>query len=116
MSLPGRQYRGEVSRVGSAAIVQNSSSGEVVNVPITVRLLKNEPDLKIGYTVDMTINTMQMSKVLTIPVEALADRGGKTVVYVMKNNVLQEREVKTKSGNELFDVVVSGLKAANSCA
>jgi len=111
MSLPGQEFAGKVSRVGAAAIVQSGSSGENVNIPVTVRLNSHQDNLKIGYTVDMTIKTATMRDVISVPIEALFERNGRTMVYVIKNGMLKERVIKTRPGNELYDVAVKGLKA-----
>lgn len=111
LALPNREFHGKVSRVGAAAITQKTNSGETVNVPVTIQIKGKTGGLKIGYTVDLTISLRKESKVLTIPVEAVMERDGKKSVFVVKNGVVQERKIKTRMGNELKDIVTSGLKA-----
>jgi HlyD family secretion protein len=48
--------------------------------------------------------------VIAVPFDAIIERNGKKVVYVIKNNVIIVKEIKTNRGNKLYDIVVSGLK------
>lgn len=113
LALPGREFYGKVSRVGAAAITQKTNSGETVNVPVTIQIKGQARDLKIGFTVDLTISLCKENQVLAIPVEAIMERDGKKKVFVVKNGVAQERKIKTRMGNELKDIVASGLKAGD---
>ncbi|MDD3023099.1 MAG: efflux RND transporter periplasmic adaptor subunit [Syntrophomonadaceae bacterium] len=113
LALPGREFHGEVSRVGAAAIIQKTNSGDTVNVPVTIKLKGKTGELKIGYTVDLTISLQKESKVLAIPVEAIMERDGKKSVFLVQNGVAREQQVKTRMGNELKDVLTSGLKAGD---
>ena len=111
LALPGREFHGKVSRVGAAAIIQKSNSGEAVSVPVTIQLQGKTEGLKIGYTVDLTISLRQEKQVMSIPVEAIMERDGKKSVYLVENEVARERKIKSRMGNELRDIVISGLKA-----
>ena len=108
-TLPGKEFRGKVSRVSAAAISQDNNGDNGVSVPVTVQLEDNTGELKLGYTVDLAIITMQKQDVLTVPFEALVDRGGQKAVFVVENGIARERLVETEPGNELNDIVVSGL-------
>jgi len=110
MAWPGLEFRGEVAKVGAAAIVQTSNAGENVSVPVTVKLVDNLDILKIGYTVDLTIKTMNEKDVIAIPIEAIFNRDNKKLVYVVENGLARPREITTKMGNELYDIVLSGLE------
>lgn len=111
VALPGKSYSGIVSRVGAAAIKeQNATSGAANNVPVTISLQGDTKDLKIGYTVNLNITILQDEKVLTLPLEAVVDRGDQKVVYAVEGSTVKERQVKTRLGNELKDIVISGLE------
>ncbi|MEN6326139.1 MAG: efflux RND transporter periplasmic adaptor subunit [Syntrophomonas sp.] len=113
LALLGQEFHGKVSKVGAAAVTQKTNSGETVNVPVTIQIKGKTGDLKIGYTVDLTISLRKENKVLAIPVEAIMERDGKKFVFIVQNGVAQERQVKTRMGNELKDIIASGLKAGD---
>ena len=98
--------------MAAAAISQQSNQGQSdnVHVPVTIKLMGDISGLKPGFTVDLYITTMKRQELLTVPFEALVDRQGKKLVFVVENGVTREQEVETQKGNELYDQVVSGLK------
>ncbi|MEN6350816.1 MAG: efflux RND transporter periplasmic adaptor subunit [Syntrophomonas sp.] len=110
LALPGKEYKGEVSKVGAAAITQKSNSGDLVNVPVTVKLKGDAKGLKLGYTVDLTISLKEEKQALAIPVEAIMEKDDRKTAFVVKDGVAREQEIKTRMGNELTDIVTSGLK------
>ncbi|MGI6453675.1 MAG: efflux RND transporter periplasmic adaptor subunit [Syntrophomonadaceae bacterium] len=110
LALPGKEYQGVVYKVGGAAVIQRSNSGELVNVPVTVKLEGETEELKIGYTVDLTINIPGEQNVLAIPVEAIVEKDNGKTVFVVKDGIAHEQQVETRMGNELLDIVISGLE------
>lgn len=111
MALPGKEYSGKITRIGGAAVVQQGSAGDSVNVPVTITIEGDMEGLKVGYTVDLTVKTLLKKQVLTVPVEAVFDRDGQSMVYIVAQDRLEERKITTKMGNELYDIVESGLEA-----
>lgn len=109
VALPEKTYKGQIARIGGGAVAQKASSGESINVPVTITLKTGQGELKIGYSVDLTIQTAEEKEVIALPINAFIDRNGDKIVYVIKNSILEERKVDTKRGNELFDIVLSGL-------
>ncbi|MDD4801459.1 MAG: efflux RND transporter periplasmic adaptor subunit [Syntrophomonas sp.] len=109
VALPGKTYLGEVARIGGAAVVQKGSSGETINVPVTINLNEGKGELKIGYSVDLIIQTAEEKDVLVLPINALIERDGSKIAFVVKDSVLEERIIEIRRGNELFDIVLSGL-------
>lgn len=110
IALPGRNFTGEIARIGGAAIVKQDNSGQTIQVPVTVRIKGNHNELRIGYSVDLTIKTMERKKVVAVPFDTVIERNGKKLVYVVRNSTIEEREIKTRQGNELYDIVLLGLK------
>ncbi|MDD3889970.1 MAG: efflux RND transporter periplasmic adaptor subunit [Syntrophomonadaceae bacterium] len=110
IALLGQKYAGEITRIGNAAIIEKGGTGETVNIPITIKLKGNTTGLKVGYTTDMSIKMLLKKDVTVVPVESIFERNGKRMVYIVKGDRLQERKITTKIGNELYDVVSSGLK------
>lgn len=111
-TIPDKVFSGEVTRVAAVAVSEGDSNSNS-NVPVTVTLHNNLAGLKPGYTVDLNIITMQNKEFLTVPFEAIASKNGQSVVYTVENGVAKEKKVKTETGNELFDIVVTGLKAGD---
>lgn len=112
IALPGEHFEGIISRVGGAAVTeksQNSSSG-VAKVPVQVALTGDCNRLKFGYSVNLTIKTLTEKNVLTVPCEAIVEDQGQKTVWVLKNGILEKRNIEVKRGNELKDIILSGLQ------
>ncbi len=112
MSLPQKEFNGRVTRVSEAAVSDEKSGS--ISVPVTITLEGDTGGLKPGYTVDINITTMEKKNCLVIPFESILEKDGEKIVYVVENGIAKERKVKTEPGNELYDIVVSGLKAGET--
>lgn len=108
-SLPGQVYTGEVTRVAEVAIEESNNSGNTV-VPVTIQVKGDTSGLKPGYTMDVSIVTKEAKKQLALPFEALVNQNGEKYVFVVQDGRAKKQRVKTEPGNELYDIVVSGLK------
>lgn len=112
-SLPGKEFSGEVTRVAGVAIQENGTSGGGngnTYVPVTIQVKGETSGLKPGYTVDVSIVTMEGKKLIALPFEALVNQNGEQYVFVVSNGIIKKQRVKTEKGNELYDIVVNGLK------
>ena len=107
--LPEKEFQGEISRVSHAAITSTRQGNEGVSLPVTVRITGDTNGLKLGFTVDILITTMKEKDLLAVPVEAIVSENKAKYVYVVKNGAVEKREIVTSLGNELHDVVISGL-------
>ncbi|MEL7567729.1 MAG: efflux RND transporter periplasmic adaptor subunit [Dehalobacterium sp.] len=108
--LPEKEFQGEVSRVSNAAVTSSNQENTGVSLPVTVRITGDTTGLKLGFTVDLFITTMKETDLLSIPVEGIVAQDEAKFVFVIDNGVARKREIKTTLGNELNDIVVSGLK------
>ncbi|WP_238442636.1 efflux RND transporter periplasmic adaptor subunit [Desulforamulus reducens] len=110
-SLPGKKFSGEVTRVAGVAVKEDSTSGNSNTiVPVTIQVEGDTLGLKPGYTVDVSIITLEAKKLLTVPFEAIITQNGEKLVYVVQGGIAKKRKIKTEKGNELYDIVISGLK------
>jgi HlyD family secretion protein len=111
VALPGQTFCGAVSRIGGAAVVQKSTNGENINVPVTISLNGDIGELKIGYSVDLTIKVSEDIDVIALPINAILERNGNTLVFIIKGMTLEERLVELKRSNELYDIVIFGVNS-----
>lgn len=109
-ALPGKEFTGEISRISNAAVTTNIQGNTGVSLPVTIKLTGDTTGLKLGFTVDIMITTMKEKDLLTVPVEAIVSEDDIRFVYVVENGLAQKREVETTLGNELHDIVLSGLE------
>lgn len=113
-SLPEKEFTGEVTRVAAVAVSESSNNTTVISVPATIQLKGDTGGLKPGYTVDVNIITLQKKEILVVPFEAMITKNGEKFVYVIEKGVTKQRKIKSEKGNELYDIVLSGLKEGES--
>ncbi len=112
IALPGESFEGLITRVGGAAVMEKSqnSSAAVAKIPVQVTLTGDSSRLKFGYSVNLSIKTMVVKDALTVPCEAIVEDQGQKTAWVLKNGLLEKRNVEVQRGNELKDLVLSGLQ------
>ncbi|SFG72908.1 HlyD family secretion protein [Desulfotomaculum arcticum] len=109
-ALPDRVYTGELRSVSPGALVESGNQGSQIEVPVIVSITGDSEGLRLGYTVDLTITTVDVEKALVVPYEAVVEKGGQRYVYVVENGTAGERKVETGLDTELFTEIKSGLK------
>lgn len=122
-ALPGKEFKGTVTRVAPAAVKPASigagagagdgSAGQADGNPeVAVKIKPAGPTdgLRPGYTADLTITTRIARQAVVIPHEAVREENGQKWVYVISDGRAVRREIKTGTGNELFIEVVAGVQ------
>jgi len=109
-AVPDREYTGVLHSVSPGALVQDGNQGSQIEVPVIVSITGDSEGLRTGYTVDLTITTVDREKALVVPYEAVDEKDGKHMVYVVENGTAKERKVETALDTELYTEIKSGLK------
>lgn len=113
-ALPDREYTGVLHSVSPGALVEKGNQGSQIEVPVVVRITGDSEGLRPGYTVDLTITTVDKKKALVVPYEAVVETDGRRRVYVVENNTARERMVETGLNTELYTEIKSGLKEGDT--
>ena len=113
-ALPEREYTGVLHSVSPGALVQKGDRGSQIEVPVIVRITGDSAGLRTGYTVDLTITTVDMEKALVVPYEAVIEKDGESKVYVVHNDVASEKTVQTGLDIELYTEIKSGIKEGDT--
>lgn len=111
LALPGRTFEGIITSIGGAAVREQGQNGAAaMKIPVSVQLKGDCSQFKLGYNVNLSITTMDMKDVLIVPIEAIIENEGQQQVWVVKDGVLELRNIETQRGNELNEIVVAGLQ------
>lgn len=113
-ALPDHEYAGVLHSVSPGALVQDGNQGSQIEVPVVVRITGNSEGLRTGYTVDLTITTVDIEKALVVPYEAVVEKEGKNKVYVVENGIAKEKTVEIGLNVELYTEIKSGLKEGDT--
>jgi HlyD family secretion protein len=109
-ALPDREYTGVLRSVSPGALVEMGNQGSQIEVPVIVNITGDSKGLRTGYTVDLTITTADIKKALAVPYEAVVEKDGKRIVYVVENGTARERKVETGLDTDLYTEIKTGLK------
>lgn len=108
-AFPDKKFGGKVLSVASIGNAkENNPSVKVFEVVVDI----NGADsiLRPGMTVAARITVSKIDNVISVPIESVFEKDGKTVVYVDSGSTFDEREVTTGVKNDNFIVIAKGLK------
>ena len=77
---------------------------------VLVDLDQADSILRPGMTVSARIQISTIENVVSVPIEAVFDDGGKPVVYVQQSSSFDKRAVTLGDKNDNFIIVTKGLK------
>ena len=109
-ALGGRSYRGSINSIAPVAVSKIQGQGEQTTVEVEIKVLKADPNLRPGYTVDLNITTATHPQAVVIPYEGLMERAGKKFIFVAEQEIARRRQVQTGIGNELNIEIIKGIK------
>ncbi|MFZ5945950.1 MAG: efflux RND transporter periplasmic adaptor subunit [Bacillota bacterium] len=107
---------GHIEYVAPIAQIERTSQGEQTQVKIRIAVDSvDNSKLKPGYNVNLKIIVAEKEKVILVPYEALLQKEGKDVVFVVDTEgIVSARELKLGMSNALFFEVIEGLAAGES--
>ncbi len=102
-AYPNKEFRAAVTAIAPVADPRSRS--------FQVKIKPDDPDgnLMQGMFADVKIVTQQKDNALTLPKEAVVTRGGKSGVFVLKDGIVQFREVKLGIQTNTMVEVASGV-------
>lgn len=104
-AYPDIHFPGKVTK--KSTLARRKDPGSKINVfDIEVSINKHDERLKPGMSASCRIIISRADNVISVPIEAVFEKKGRTVVY-LKNH--KEREVKVGRRNDMFIEIVDGL-------
>lgn len=106
-AIEDKEFTGEVTEIGNTALV----NGGVAKYTVSVSVPKDE-EMKQGMNASATITIENRENVITIPVNALQEKGNKVFVYTEKDedgNLSGETEVTTGLSDGTTVEITEGL-------
>jgi HlyD family secretion protein len=108
-AFPDRQFTGKIMNVASIGNPKETNPSVKV-FEVLVDLDQADSILRPGMTVSARIQISTIENVVSVPIEAVFDDGGKPVVYVVQNSSFEKRAVTLGDKNDNFIIVTKGLK------
>jgi HlyD family secretion protein len=114
-AYPDLALTGRVTLVGTLAQEERERRG-VKFFGVTIQVNESEPRLRPGMTAAVEIQVERRPQALRVPLEAVFDRDGRHVCYVVTRRGLRPREVVLGPSNRDFVVIESGLRRGDKVA
>ncbi len=107
---PGREYSGILESVSPGAVENKTAErGSQVEVPVIVKITGDKEGLRPGYTVDLSITTVDKDRALVVPYEAVIEKEGVHKIFVVENQLARLKEVTIGVDSALATEILSGL-------
>jgi HlyD family secretion protein len=91
----GRTFSGSVVEIGASALPQVGTQAAAREFRVKVRLSGDIADLRPGLTCDAEILVDERTNVLTVPLQAVVERGNDTGAFVVEDGVATFRPITT---------------------
>ena len=114
-AYPDLKLAGKVTLVGTLAQEEKERRGTKF-FGVTVQIEGNEPRLRPGMSATVEIEVEERPRALYVPLEAVFEKDGRHVCYVVQRGRLREREVAVGSSNRDFVVIERGLEKGDRVA
>lgn len=100
-----QDFEGVVSAIFPKATIENNVVYYIANIKLkdTKSLLK--PDM----TANVSIHLTERENVLTVPNEAIKRENGNKVIYILEDNQIRPKKIKTGWKDDSFTEILSGL-------
>jgi RND family efflux transporter MFP subunit len=114
-ALPDTPFHGKVLRVSPLPDPPQGWLDPGVKVYTTQVSIEGAHDvIKPGMSAKVGILVEHLYGALIVPVQVVANRGGRKVCYIATGGTPEEREVQTGSFNDIFVQIVSGLEVGEN--
>ncbi|NIM59487.1 MAG: efflux RND transporter periplasmic adaptor subunit [Candidatus Aminicenantes bacterium] len=114
-SFPDKIFNGKVERAASIG-TKKDWDAKVKTFETVISLNELDPRMRPGMTCMVDIITERIPDVLSIPIESVFEKEGKTIAYVMGSRNPKRREVVLGKRNNTHIVVTKGLSPGDKIA
>jgi HlyD family secretion protein len=108
-AYPDLRLSGSVNLIGTLAQEERERRGAKF-FGVTIQINESDPRLRPGMTARVEIQVEERARALAVPLEAVFEREGRTLAYVVVGRGLRPRELVLGPSNADFVVVEKGLE------
>ncbi len=109
-AVENKIYKGKVIGIAGEAKQTGTLTGKETTVEVTIKMDRNDPDLRIGYTAECTVITSLDKNILVLPYEYIYSDEKGDYVFLFNHNAAKKIYIRT--GKEYKDgiQITSGVK------
>ena len=114
-ALPNEKFAGKVETVGGATSHEFWDDNAKHKFDLSILFDKQDARLRPGFAARLSIRGDRVSKAVSIPGEAVFERGGKKIVYCKRGRGFEAQEVKVRALSE-GRAILEGLQPGTTIA
>ncbi len=115
-AVPDREFTGRVSEIGTLAKTDFSVWPFPRNFDLTIKLDQLDPRLRPGMNATTRIAVERVPNSILVPAQAVFQKGGATVAYVLRGSTFEPRVVDVALRSEKQLAIAKGLKPEEKVA
>ncbi len=115
-AFPGEKMKGKVASVAGATSQGWFMDNLQRTFDVTVQLDREDARLRPGFSAKLTFVGERIPGALTIPMEAVFEHAGKTIVYAKQGSSWESQDVKVRAYSEGRAILESGLTVGTQVA
>lgn len=116
-AIVDRQFTGHIEQIGTIATSDFSAGWPIPrNFNLQIVLDQNDPRLRPGMTVHVTVIVNRVPNAITIPAQASFMKSGRTVAYVWNGSRFEERSIHVDRKSRDRLLISDGLRAGDLVA
>ncbi len=108
-AVPDHEHKGGVASISPIAKLDYSSWPIKKNFDLTIRLEQPDPRLRPGMSVTARVAVERLPNSILIPSEAVFEKNGQTLSYILKNGEFEERRIEVSRRGDGEVLVGHGL-------
>jgi len=116
-AIPDRQFTAKIERIGTIATTDFSAGWPFPrNFDLEFAIDQNDPRLRAGMTVQITVIVERIPNAISIPTQASFLKSGRTVAYVWDGSKFEERPIQIERRSRDRCLISSGLRPGDRIA
>lgn len=115
-ALAGKEFKGSVALISPLAKLDYSSWPFTKNFDIALQVLESDPGIRPGMSATGRIAIEKIPNSILLPPQAVFDKNGRSVVYVLHGSGFEEHTVQISRRTRSELLISSGVKAGEKAA
>ncbi len=115
-AVAGKEFKGSVAEISPLAKLDYSSWTFTKNFDIALQILENDPGIRPGMSAGGRIAVEKIPNSILVPPQAVFDKNGRSVVYVVHGSAFEERTVKVSRRGKTNLLIADGLRPGEKVA
>jgi RND family efflux transporter MFP subunit len=115
-AVAGKEFKGDVSEISPLAKLDYSSWPFTKNFDIALQVLESDPRMRPGMSASGRIAIEKIPNSVLVPPQAVFDKNGRSVVYVLHGSSFEERAVQVSRRAKTELLIAGGLRPGEKVA